>query len=316
MKHLGLKITCLVAALIIWIQVASTTVIEADVRLPVSVVNLGPELTVAGNALPELIDVRLRASKLRVLAHRYLGRNLGRVQVDLANRQPGPSFSYELTPADVVTEQEVVTVPPPARLSIRLDREVTRRLPVRVAVTGELPAGRLLLSPPAPRPDTVAVRGPERFFRGVTDVATEPLRLDPVSGPVTQELNLVRPHAHLEPLVAEVAVTVNVAELEERVLANVPVIPLVDADQADVAVSPPVCDLMVRGPADSVRALTAADLTVTIPLSGLGEGMHEVRGEVSHPAWVTQVAVEPEVFLVIIGGEATPDGTAPREREP
>ena len=74
MKHLGLKIVCLTAALVIWFQVASTTMIEADVRLPVAVVNLPAGTTVAGNAIPELMTVRLRASKLRVLAHRYLGR--------------------------------------------------------------------------------------------------------------------------------------------------------------------------------------------------------------------------------------------------
>ncbi len=301
MKNLGLRIACLVAAVIIWVQVASTTIIEADVALPLEVANLGTGLTVAGNALPAQAEVRLRASKLRVFAHKYLHRPLGSVQLDLADRQPGPPFLYEIHPRDAHTEQEVVGILAPMRLPIRLDHQLARRLVVQVATSGAVAAGRTLLDQPTAQPDSVTVTGPERFFRGVEEVRTVALSLNQINGRETRMLALVPPHASLVPEVSKVQVSVTVATLEERILANVPVIPLVDAGQADVAVSPPVCDVLVEGPADSVKALVPADLAVTIPLNGLEHGMHNIRGDVDHPAWVTKISLDPATFLVIIG---------------
>jgi hypothetical protein len=158
MNRIGLKIACLAAAIVIWIQVASTTVSEADLRMPIVVVNLPAGLALSGVKVPQEAVVRVRAAKLRVIAHKYLHRPLGRVEIDLANRQSGATFLYEITPADVRTEQEVVAVLPPARLPLRLDRQDQRRMPVEVEVVGHAPAGTVLLAPAVARPGDTAVR--------------------------------------------------------------------------------------------------------------------------------------------------------------
>jgi hypothetical protein len=70
--------------------------------------------------------VRIRASKLRIIAHKYLHRPLGLVEIDLRGREAEVPFRYEITPADVRTEQQVVSVLPPSRLALRLDRADAR----------------------------------------------------------------------------------------------------------------------------------------------------------------------------------------------
>jgi hypothetical protein len=228
MNRIGLKIACLVAAIVIWIQVASTTVSEADLRLPIAVVNLPAGLAISGAKVPAEAVVRVRAAKLRVIAHKYLQQPLGRIEVDLANRQPGTTFLYEITPADVRTEQEVVAVLPPARLPLRLDRQDQRSVP------------------------------------------------------------------------AEAEVTVTLADLAVRVIANVPVTAAGVGGHDDV-VSPRLCEVTVEGPADSVQAMRVSDLRVVVDAAGERRGVQRVRARVERPAWVTRVTVVPETFTLVAG---------------
>ncbi len=305
MKKLLLQIACVIAALLIWMQVASTTVVETDVQLPLSVVGLADGLTVAGSALPETGPVRVRLSRLRLFAHRYFGGRLGTVQIDLAGAQPGPTLLHELKEADVRTEVEVVTLLPPVRLPLRVDWEDARRLPVRVGLRGSLPGDRVLGGPIVVRPDSVDVIGPRRFVSGLDSLATEVLDLGGLQRTIVRDLPLLPPSVPLRIGASSVQVSVPVVPLAERVMANIPVIPLVESHLGEAGVSPPVCDVLVRGPADSIGALSPARLTVTVAVSGLRPGVHQLRGQVQHPPWVSAARLDPPVFTVLVGEAPT-----------
>lgn len=309
-KNFTLKIACLVAALFIWILVAGTTMVEVDVGLPLQVEGLADGLTIAGSSLPDEGLVRLRVSKLRYVAHQYFGRTLGRVRVDLAEVQPGQPLLVELADGDVQAEAEVVSLLPPLRLRIQLDQEVTRRLPVRVPLRGALPADRLLCGPISTQPDSLEVTGPRRFFAGLDTLATEPVDLSGLQRTLVRDLALAPLPRPLVPAAGSVQATVPIAVLGLRVMANVPVVPLVESQLGDAGVSPPVCDVLVRGPADSVAALTPARLTVTVPVSGLANGVHQVPGRVQHPDWVVSIELDPATFMVLIG-PASGEGERP-----
>jgi YbbR domain-containing protein len=301
MNRIGLKLACLVVSIVIWIQVASTTTTEATLRLPVTLVNLPPGTTVAGSEIPQTVAVRLQGSKLRLLTHSILNRVAGHVVIDLEGYQAGETVIHDIAPSDVRSELKAAAVTPPVRLRLLLDREVTRVVPVRVRLQGQLRGSWQLLEPVAAVPDTAAVTGPQRFMVGLDSVATQPLDLDRVDQSARLERTLVLPSPYLVAEPARVTVVVTVARVEGRTLANIPVVPLVDADQGEVAISPPVADVMVRGPADSIRALVPARISVTVAVGGLEEGIHHLRGQVTHPDWLELVAVEPEVFMVVVG---------------
>ncbi len=300
-KNLSLKVACLLAAVVIWILVAGTTIVEADVGLPLEIDGLANGLTAAGSALPDNALVKLRTTKLRLLAHQFFGRSLGVVRVDLTGVQPGPSLLFELKDADVRTEAEVVSLLPPVRIRLLLDWEDTHRLPVTVPLRGQLPADRLFLGPLQVRPDSVDVKGPRRFFAGFDSLRTEPLDLAGLQKTTVRDLPLVGLPEALRAAVNAVQVTVPVAPLGERVMANIPVVPLLESHRGDAGVSPPVCDVLVRGPADSVAALSPTRLTVTVPVAGLAAGVHQVPGQIRHPAWVVSVELDPAVFMVLVG---------------
>jgi hypothetical protein len=305
-KSLLLKIFCVLLAVVIWIQVAASTMVETDVGLPLEVINLGEGLTVSGSALPDQGQARLRVSRLRLMAHQYFGRSLGVVTIDLAGVQPGPPILHELKEADVRADAEVVTMLPPVRLPLRLDWEDTRWLPVRVPLKGSLPGDRMIDGAIRVRPDSLEVTGPRRFVAGLDSLSTEEVDLGSLQRTLVRDLPLVPPPSPVRIGANAVNVTIAIVQLAERVVANIPVIPLVESHLGEAGVSPPVCDVLVRGPADSVAVLRPSRLTVTVPVSGLEPGVHQVRGQVQHPDWVVAVRLEPAVFTVLVG-EATPD---------
>ena len=303
-KNLILKLACLLAALIIWTLVAGTTMVEADVGLPLEVVGLADGLTIEGSTLPDLGLARLRTSRLRLLAHQYLGRSIGSVRLDMTGLQPGPPLFLELKDADLRAEAEVLAILPPMRLRLQLDWQETRRLPVGVPLTGQLPADRLLGGPVVARPDSLDVTGPRRFFADVDSLVTEPVDLSGLQRTLVRDLPVLAPPKPLRADVGSVQVTVPVTQLAMRVLANIPVRPLMEEGLGETGVSPPVCDVTVRGPADSVAALSPARLRVHVPVSGLPPGVHRVQGLVQHPDWVVSIQLEPASFMVLMGRES------------
>jgi len=303
MNRLGLKISCLVASTLIWVQVAATTDVEQAARLPLRVVGLANGLTIAGSDVPSTVSVRLRGSKLSLLTNRFFSRYVGEVRLNLADRGAGPAFSYQLTDNDVISDLAVVRFQRDERIRLRIDERVSRRLPVAVMLGGALPKGTAFLAGPRADPDSATVTGPSRFVPEAGAVATEPLALDRLQPGRTDAitLRLRAPHQYVMVAPSQVHIRCAVAPLEERTLANVPVIPLVDAGQPDVGVSPPVADVMVRGVADSVRALTEARLSVTVAVGDRPEGLYVLPGQVDCPPWLTLLGLSPPDFHVIVG---------------
>lgn len=316
MNRLGLKISCFVASVLIWVQVAATTDVEQAARLPLRVVGLSEGLTYAGSAVPAAVDVRLRGSRLRLLTNRLFQRYVGEVRLNLAEQGAGPAFSYQLAETDVVSELQVVRFQREERIRLRIDEVVERRLPVAVMLAGELPRGTGFLAEPRAEPDSVTVSGPARFVPDAGAVATESLELERLQPGRTEGLvlNLRPPHEHVAVAPAQVQLRTAVAPLQERTLANVPVIPLVDAGQPDVGVSPPVADVLVRGVADSVQALTEARLIVTVAVGDLPEGQYILPGQVDCPPWLTLLGLVPAEFRVIVGDPPLP--RSPRGETP
>lgn len=301
MNRIGLKLACLVVSAVIWMQVASTATVEQVVDLPLRVTGLEEGRTIVGSALPPEVAVRLRGNKLRLLAHRYLKTPVGVVMVDLSERPAGRAFTLPIEPGDVVTELEVTQVLEPDRLTIRIDGQMSRRLPVSLSMIGSLPSGYGYLVEPRAEPDSVLVTGPARYFPDRPVVRTAPFELARLDGAGTLTLRVLPPESHLLLSDHEVKVSFAVGLLAERTLADVAVRAGGEAGGAEVAVSPSHVDVLVRGVADSLRALEPGRLSVTVGTAGLAPGLHLLPGEVTAPAWVTVIGLDPAQFQVVVG---------------
>ena len=309
MNRIGLKVSCFVVSVLIWVQVASNSTVEQITQLPLRVVGIGAELTDAGSEIPDRVKVRVQGSKLRLLSHNYFNRYIGEVRVNLSDRVAGPTFSYELSPSDVYTDMVVMGIQPPVRLRLKLDHEARQMLPVVLTTEGALPEGVGLLTAPRVSPDSVMVTGPERFFPPNGQVVTEAVDLSRQANSGEVNVALQSPHEELKMASREARVQFAVASIVERTLANLPVIPLVDAGQPEVGVSPPVVDVMVRGVADSIQALTESRFLVTVSVGARQEGVYALSGQVDPPTWLTVIGLDPPMLQVIVGNPDYSDTT-------
>jgi len=305
MNRIGLKIACVAVSFVIWIRVAATSPTEATIVLPVSLVNLSSEYTYEGSAVLDVVKVTVRGSKLRLLTHNFFNRAAGKAVIDLARETAVQELSRPITESDIQSDLTVLAIHQPKRLRLRIDRLVSRRLPVQIDLSGQLPDDRLLLEQPNVQPDSVTVSGPERFFKPELNVRTETIALNDFREKQQFDVSLVSPGGFLVVDEQTVQINILVASIEGRTLVNIPVIPLIDADQEEVAISPPLADVMVRGPADSVRALLPGRISATVPVSGFAEGIYNLPSQLEYPDWLTYIAIKPEQFTIVIGDSLT-----------
>lgn len=178
-----------------------------------------------------------------------------------------------------MTELEVAQVIEPDRLTIRIDGEMSRRLPVSLSSIGSLPAGYGFLAEPRAEPDSVVVSGPARYFPERPVVRTAPFELARLEGSGVLRLRVLPPESHLSLSDHEVKVSYGIGLVAERTLADVVVRAGGQPGGAEVAVSPAHTDVLVRGVADSLRALAPGRVTVTVATAGLSPGVHLLPGK-------------------------------------
>ena len=321
MNRFGLKISCFLASIFIWVLVAGTSMVEQVANLPLAVTGLSSDFSLAGSEIPRRVPVRLRGSKLALFSHKYFNRYLGEVQLNLMDVDEVSEFSYQLHEDHVVTELEVVELAADTKVRLRVDELWTRTLPVELRLSGDWPEDVGPLRAPRSEPDSVVVTGPARSFAGLEAVRTETLERERHGKSTAVELDLVTPQEYLQLVPDRVDAMLALAALEERTLANVPVIPLVDAGVPEVGVSPPVADVMVRGVADSVQILTTDHVSVTVAVGNRTTGVYELPGQAELPPWLILLGLAPDRFRVIVGtpalgavpADTTGAGTHPAE---
>lgn len=89
--------------------------------------------------------------------------------------------------------------------------------------------------------------------------------------------------------------------VEQRTLDELPVVVLSSAeDVRSLQVRPKTVDVTIQGDPKVLRALRPSDIRVLVDLTGIGEAQSlNKRIEVSMPAGITLVQVEPQVVQVI-----------------
>lgn len=120
MKRVGLKVICVLAALVLWLQVAATTVVDDTVTMPLQAIGLQQGTAPESGDLPRTVRVRVRGSKLQMVAHRYFGRRIGTVVIDLAHAVAGSTIERDVRTEDVRSDLVPLSIVPPVHLRVRL----------------------------------------------------------------------------------------------------------------------------------------------------------------------------------------------------
>ena len=304
-RHI-LKFLCILAAVLIWIQVASNRQQLVSVSLPLDLQGVPAGVTLAGNDWPETVEVSATVTKLQTFLHRYLGREPGKVVVDLSTVEASGLWQRDLTTNDVRSSLNGVSIVAPKRLTLFLDHLISVTAQVRPVIVGEIPAGRLLIGEVTIEPSSVVVTGPSRFLTEPLELETGPFNLARIHSTqdIRRQVLLSGEHLSAEP--SEVVFQANVVESGRRTFDHVPVVPLVDAGRI-VDVFPPVASVELIGPGQQIEVLPVAQISVTLSLTGLELGSHTLTPDVLLPASYALVQIDPGQFLVVIGADTTGD---------
>ncbi len=164
------KLLSLLIATSLWAWVQGN--LEVEKRLRADVQYLWPAELARYEDGPSSIAIVVRGPQAQV---RRVERERPTITVDLSDAPEGKTtVEFAAAPIKGIPEGLHVTQLAPATFEMRFERSFSRKVPVRVALAGEVPGGYRLLSAKA-SPSTVEVSGPRTMVRGLADIPTEPL---------------------------------------------------------------------------------------------------------------------------------------------
>jgi YbbR domain-containing protein len=174
-------LVALIVAFLLWYILAAKRSEEISVRgvkARLTLVNIPRDLVLMSN-VPDTVSLQLRGPLTRALNTA----NPPEVLLDLADARPGLN-SYPINPSDIPlpAEVEVVSVDPPA-ITLELERQETRQVPVRPAVSG-VPAPGFIVGEVRAIPSQFTIQGPESLLRALEYVETDGVPIEDASGPV------------------------------------------------------------------------------------------------------------------------------------
>jgi len=289
-RHFGLKVISLALATLLWLLVAGQREAERSLRVPLEYRNVPDRIELLGEPA-SLVDVRLRGTSGALAQLR--GTDLVAV-IDLRGARPGRRL-FHLLPGDVVvpTGVKVLQVSPPT-LSLTFEATASRTVPVVPDIDDE-PAPGFEVTRVTSDPATVDVAGPASEVRGVTEATTEPVSVRGATRPVIDTVSIGVPDSNVRlrnPRDAMVTVEIRPIPVER----NVPAVPVELRNARSglrATAHPSVVTVVLRGSANELAAVKAADLAVYADLAGLERGRYNLPVRFDQMKNVTIQRVQP-----------------------
>jgi len=281
------------AAFLLWSGCARQ---EADLFLPVETDGMPAGLTVTGPPL-QGIDVRVRGSK-SVLA------NLS----DLKLRYSLDLSAVSLGVNKIAIDQKRITLPKgisvvkvhPAFITLRVEKEITKELPVVIAFTGK-PASGYLVADAVAKPLAVILRGPENMLGPMKKILTKPVDLNGRSESLKKEIALDLAE-EIESVAPAKIVQAQIFIAEKIVIRNYNDINVIgEGTPYTYEITPPKINIEVKGPLNVLEKLYAENgINVHVELKGLKPGVYVRRAAIALPVKTTLIGSKPEIFTVKI----------------
>lgn len=304
LHNLGLKAFSLILAVLLWFYITGEQVEELKKVVPLRI-DIPQGMTIVSTQTDSL-DVVFRGpgnlisllSSSEIMAHHVIS--------DV--EEPG-EYTFTISPEEISIPRGIkVSVIEPPQVRVRLDRLITRRLPIRVDIEGEPATGfQVQVDKVSVTPNVSLVTGPESILKKLAYIRTVPIDV------VGRTRTFVK-KAALEPITGQkpmkeddlIEVTIPIVEsFVEKCIEGVDVKVLKDASSLWVSkVSPSKVDLTLSGPGVSLEELTAADIPVFLDVGSLEAGKHELPLKVILPEDITLISDIPAVEVVL---EPTPE---------
>lgn len=296
-RHLGLKFLSIALAVLLWLLVADQQMVERAVRAPLEFHNV-PEGLELVNDPPDAVEVRLRGPSTQ-LARLLPGDVVAGLNLQAA--RAGSRLFHLLSDEIRVPYGVQVTQVNPASLSLTFEKMGSRIVPVVPAVEGD-PAPGYAAGRVTANPAVVEVVGPISLLQDLKSATTEPVLIAQATRTVQDRVTVGVASDKLRLREARAAiVTVEISPVAvERTLTGLVVIDQNLPDGRKARFLPANVQLVVRGPQQLVDKIEPDKLEPQVNLAGLGPGRFTLPVQVSLPAQVDVVRIEPASVQVRI----------------
>jgi len=292
-----LKLVCLVLAFAVWQGIRESTGKEVVVQDVPVVITAGEGFAVQAQST-DVVSIRFRGSWDDI---RFIREQVS-VQMDILDvdslrqtlkfsdryvKAPSRAHAVEFYPPDV---------------TVTMDREVERVLPVKATFEGTLPEG-IQLEKAVCEPASVRIRGAEQRLLDLELVHTIPISLN---GRYNTFKTYVAVAANGQPWTTEPERISVELELVERVatrrLEKNKVRPLLASDDSRVVkIRPEKVDVILRGSPQRIENLDPADIYVYVDCTELTEpAEYEVPVRVDVPRGLQIEKIEPPIVQVVV----------------
>ncbi len=273
-----LKALSLGIAFALWVATTGEDQAVRDLVIPLEV-RLQSDHILASSP-PTTVTVRLEGARTVV---RKLEPVELRVQLDLRDAPTGER-DVQLSEVHLAGLPRGVDVDffDPDRVRLSIDRRMRRELKVVAGLLGEPSAGYALYRALV-RPEKLSVEGPEAAVRSLTELRTDPLRLDHRTRSFTEIVGAVpeRPEVRIvDPRPIEVRVIIDTPPVVTA-FEGVPVV--LSNPAAKGSLSPTVVQVVLSGPAEALERLRRQQIRAVADVSEVesGAGPQQVGVEAS-----------------------------------
>lgn len=261
----GMRLVSVVAAVAVWSVIRAATsnsTIVTDIPLTIQP---PPDWSVV-DLSARTVDVAFLGTRDDL---RYLNRELIKATVDARAQTDNKTFMVALGPANINAPGNArIDFIRPAVLSVRLDREIAKQVPVKVETQNLLPDGyeieKIVVTPA-----TVELSGPEQRLADIESVSTVPVDLDGRIRSINKRRLALAPGDSLAGVVMNPpAVTLDLAIVERSISSlfpDLPILPMLPPGRpVRIDVDPEVATLTVKGRPELMKNLTAEDLRLFV----------------------------------------------------
>lgn len=283
---------------------------ETDIFVPVDISVLPEGLALTGIPL-EGVEIRVRGPEkmVRSLSDRQL-----QYRLDLSGVAAGIQ-SIPVSPERLGLPREIAILHVhPDPLILRVEKEVSKEVPVRVMVSGE-PASGFFLADTRPIPSSAVLKGPESRIDTVKEVRTKPIDITGAHQSMKEEvaLDLMEGVQAVTPggvILAEVTLA------EQFATRTFPAVPLIGKNCPHrFTITPSQIEIEIKGPVNTLEKLQAKGIEVYVDLEGLSPGVYPRRAVIALPVETTLLKATPEIFGVEIETEGA-SGAKPQPKTP
>ncbi len=268
----GIRLVSVVAAIAVWYAIRAATsnsTLVTDIPLAIQP---PPDWSVV-DCSAKTIDVAFLGTRDDL---RYLNRDLIKATVDARNQQNNQSATVTLGPANINTFGNArIDFIRPATITLRLDREITKQVPVKVETQNLLPDG-YEIEKTVITPATVVVSGPAQILDAVEFIGTTPVDLDGRIRSINKRrLPLVPGENFAGVKLDPAAITLDLAIIERSISSrfpDMPILPMLPPGRAlRVDLDPDVATLTVKGRPELVNALAAEEIRLFVDITTIAD---------------------------------------------